>query len=386
MGFTVAIIGGGVAGLSVAIAFAQRGADVSVYERAPLLSEIGAGLQITPNALRVLKQYGVDADLKRLSVKARAVVLRDYKQGARVTTLDLEKYAPDQGYYFVHRADLIQVLASKCTELGVRFHTGERISEVFPTEGRFVAKDGSNVLADIVVGAEGINSPLREKLNGVRDPIFRKQVAWRCLAPNSVDHPNEAQIHMGPGRHLVTYPIRNGDFVNIVAVQERDAWAAEGWMHEDDPQNLRDVFCDFGGEVQRLVSAVEQVKLWGLFGHPVAEKWWSGQSVLVGDAAHPTLPFLAQGANMAIEDSWVLANEVFKSRERGLKRYQDIRRPRVSRIIQASSQNAWKYHLKIGPVRSVAHTAMRAMGTIAPGRLVRSFDWLYGFDVTREIS
>lgn len=385
MALKIAIIGGGIAGLTAAIAFARRGSDVSVYERASAFTEVGAGLQITPNALYVFEALGIADDLRAIGIRANAVVLRDFRVGKEVTTLDLGTYAEDQEYNFVHRADLIAFLVQACRNLNVDLHLNEEISDVSCREGTFRDASGAVISADLVIGAEGIHSSMRAILNGPSTPVFRKQVAWRTLVPNVFDHPNCAQIHMGPGRHIVTYPIREGQLVNMVAVQERREWAEEGWMHEDDPDNLRCVFLDFGGPVRRLLDAVEDVRLWGLFGHPVAEKWFSGRTVLMGDAAHPTLPFLAQGANMAIEDAWVLAEQVCKSDQldAGLRRYQELRRPRVERIIKTSANNAWKYHLQFGPLRFAAHSAMRTMGLVAPQRLVGSYDWLYRHDVTR---
>lgn len=188
---------------------------------------------------------------------------------------------------------------------------------------------------------------------------------------------------MGPGRHLVSYPLRGGRARNLVAVEERGSWAAEGWHHRDDPARLRAAFARFGGPVPGWLAALEEVHLWGLFRHEVVQRWHGGVCVLVGDAAHPTLPFLAQGANMALEDAWVLSDALIREPtcEDAFRAYQAARDRRVRRTVAAAEGNARAYHLA-GPARWVAHRLLGLSGRIAPGLALRRFDWLYGHDVT----
>lgn len=168
--------------------------------------------------------------------------------------------------------------------------------------------------------------------------------------------------------------------VNLVAVQERGDWAAEGWAHADDPSNLRDAFSDFGDAAQAVLAQVDQVHLWGLFRHPVADQWHAPGLAILGDAAHPTLPFLAQGANLAMEDAWVLADCLATGA--GLAAYQAKRRERAAKVIGVANRNARKYHLGFPPLRGAAHLALRLGGALAPARMVHQFDWLYRYDVT----
>ncbi|MCV6586902.1 MAG: FAD-dependent monooxygenase, partial [Marinibacterium sp.] len=210
------------------------------------------------------------------------------------------------------------------------------------------------------------------------------QVAWRATVPGDASVPPEAQILMAPHRHLVTYPLRGGALRNIVAVQERADWVAEGWAHRDDPANLRRAFDDFTGEARALIDAVDDVYLWGLFRHPVALCWHGPGVAILGDAAHPTLPFLAQGGNLALEDAWVLADCLGNGNgPDALARYQARRRDRAQRVISAANRNAWKYHVGFGPARWIGHSALSVLGQVAPGRMVRQFDWVYRHDVTR---
>jgi salicylate hydroxylase len=245
--------------------------------------------------------------------------------------------------------------------------------------------DGTTRRAELVVAADGIHSVARPVLNGADQAHFTGQVAWRALIPNRFDHPNEAHVTMGPGRHLVSYPVRGGDMINLVAVEERDDWAAEGWNHADDPANLQSAFAGFGGDARHMLSAVDNVTLWGLHRHLVAESWQRGGVSMLGDAAHPTLPFLAQGANMALEDAWVLADHIARlPRDKALSVYQTTRMLRVTRTIKAAEGNAARYHLRPGPMRSAAHLGLRLASKLAPGRMIGAFDWLYGHDVTAQ--
>jgi salicylate hydroxylase len=200
-----------------------------------------------------------------------------------------------------------------------------------------------------VIGADGLHSVARTALNGITAPFFTRQVAWRALIPNRTGRGPEVRVHMGPLRHVVSYPLREGSLLNLVAVQERAAWTSESWSQTDDPQALRAAFADFGGEVPEMLAAVGTVHLWGLFRHPVARVWQRGGVVILGDAA----------------------------------RYQARREGRARRVVEAASRNAWKYHLSFPPLRWAAHTALRAGGALAPERMIRQFDWIYAHDVTR---
>jgi salicylate hydroxylase len=278
-------------------------------------------------------------------------------------------------------------LAEGAREVGVKVRLMQKVSAV---EGGArpcvrMAND-SRFDADLVIGADGLHSVVRRALNGTLTPFFTRQVAWRAVVPNLWGRGPEAQVHMGPMRHVVSYPLRGGTLLNLVAVQERAAWTEESWSQKDDPMALRAAFGDFGPEVQAMLAAVEEVHLWGLFRHPVAQVWQRDGLALLGDAAHPTLPFMAQGASMALEDAWVLVDALSGAEGlvEGLAAYQGRRDARVRRVVEAANRNAWKYHLSFPPLRWAAHTALRAGGAFAPERMLRQFDWLYGHDVTRK--
>jgi len=383
-GLKISVIGAGIGGLTAALALRRQGAAVTVLEQAEAISEVGAGLQITPNGVSVLKALGLASDLAWSSQRARAVVLRGHRRGQEVLRLDLDEYAAGQNYYFVHRSDLVKILAGAARREGVQVRLLQKAERVEPGPQPVVhLGNGAQCGGDLVVGADGLHSRTRVALNGERKPFFTGQVAWRATVPNHLNLPPEAQVFMGPGRHLVAYPLRDGSLVNLVAVQERRAWADEGWHFQDDPANLRAAFSSFGGNAAALLDAVEEVLLWGLFRHPVAARWHGENTAILGDAAHPTLPFMAQGANLALEDAWVLARTLQESPgiKAGLALYQSRRRERAQKVVQAASRNAWKYHLR-APLNWPAHQVLKLGSRYAPQKMVSQFDWIYRHDVT----
>ena len=388
-GRQVTVLGAGVAGLAVALALALRGAVVQVLEQAPAIGDVGAGVQISPNGASVLAALGLGPALKAASLRAEAVELRDGRSGRLVTRLAVSRLRPDQGYHFLHRADLIALLRDGARGAGVRLRLGEKVTAVAAT-GAFpvLATAAGTEAADLLIGADGLHSATRAALNGKVAPYFTHQVAWRALIPGDGGAP-VAEVHMGPGRHLVSYPLRDGALRNIVAVEERHVWADEGWSLQDDPAALRAAFAGFAPRVRDWLAQVEAVWLWGLFRHPLAETWQcslpAGAVALVGDAAHPTLPFLAQGANLALEDAWVLAATLdgADGDPAGLAAYQARRLPRVARAVAAAEANARNYHLR-GIRRFAAHQVLRLGGLLAPGLALSRLDWLYGHDVTRQ--
>ena len=386
IGQRVTVLGAGVAGLAVARALALRGAAVTLFEQADAVREVGAGLQVSPNGAVVLRALGLD--VAAVSQRAEAVELRDGYGGGVVTRLEVGRLRPQQGYHFVHRADLIGLLLQGAREVGVEVRLLSRAGSVDLTGDRpvLVMEDGTRHEAGLLIGADGLHSPTRAALNGQVAPFFTHQVAWRAIVPGD-GGPAVAEVHMGAGRHLVSYPLRGGTLRNIVAVEERAKWAEERWTLRDDPMELRLAFKEFGPRVLGWLAQIEDVHLWGLFRHPVAAVWQralaEGAVAILGDAAHPTLPFLAQGASMGLEDAWVLADRLaaHDSLAAGLAADQVARAGRCGRIVQAASRNARAYHLG-GVARTAAHGVLRLGGWLAPDMALRRFDWLYGHDVT----
>lgn len=395
-GQKITVLGAGIAGLAVARALALKGARVEVLEQAGAIQEVGAGLQISPNGARVLRALGLGEAFADTGLRAAAVELRDGRDGGLVTRLDLGRLRPGQEYRFLHRADLIDLLAAGARAAGVTITTGRRIemADLGPDGPVLHDAAGQGLRPGLVIGADGLHSVLRHALNGPHDgaakPFFTRQAAWRAVIPAEPDAPAAAEVHMGAGRHVVSYPLRGGALRNIVAIEERDRWTEEGWALKDDPIALRLAFSGFGPRVRGWLDQVEDCWLWGLHRHHVARHWvWTGAqgaAAILGDAAHPTLPFLAQGANMALEDAWVLAQKLAGAEDAAglapaLAAYQAARVPRCARIVEAANANARAYHLG-GLPREVAHLGLRLAGSLAPGAMLRRFDWIYDHDVT----
>ncbi len=384
IGREVTVLGAGVAGLAVARALALRGARVTVLEQADAIREVGAGLQISPNGARVLRALGLGDAFESAGPRAEAVELMDGETGGRVARLDLGRLRPGAEYRFLHRARLIELLAAGARDAGVEIRLNHTVEEVVLGADKplVCTTSGDEIEPDLLIGADGLRSQVRRALNGESRPFFTHQVAWRTLVPCDEAEPKVAQVFMGAGKHLVSYPL-GGGLRNIVAVEERQRWVAEGWSLRDEPMSLRAAFEEFCPRVQGWLDAVEQTWLWGLFRHPVARVWHGRGAAILGDAAHPTLPFLAQGAVMALEDAWVLAENLAKhtSDEAALAAYQAARAPRCAAIVEASNRNAQYYHLS-GVSRTLGHLGLRTASLLAPGQMLQRFDWVYGHDVT----
>ena len=372
-GTPIRIIGGGIGGAAAALALTRRGHAVTVFERQDAAREVGAGLQLGPNAVKVLRALGVEV---AGATRPDAVVLRDGLSGRAVArvplgeTIDRRHGAP---YLQMHRADLLDALVAAGRAAGAEFRFGEAVT----------ATDGD---WPVTVAADGLRSDAREALNPGVAPRFAGFVAWRALVPGDMmPTGQDTAIFMGPGQHVVTYRVRGGALCNIVAVEESPEPVAEGWGQVTDPARLRAAFAGWSPEVTRVLAAVREVGIWGLHAHPPLARWQNGRTVLLGDACHPMLPFMAQGAAMALEDAWVLASCLDDLRDipASLARYEALRKPRTTRVQALSRGNARIYHLKPAPLRAALHTGMRLQSRLAPGALLHRFDWLYGADVTQ---
>jgi len=377
----VRIIGGGIAGTAAALCLARGGAEVTLHERSHRQSEIGAGIQIGPNGMRVLDRLGLKPAIVKHANQPRSVLLRDGLSGDVVASVPLGAACLRRhGQPFVQaaRRDLWSTLADAAEGAGAALRFGESAD---PQDCRD---------ADLILGADGVRSSMRGLLVPDAAPAFTGQTAWRALVP-AADAPDtlspDAHVFMGPGRHLVAYPLESGRIWNIVAVAEQAEWTAEGWSQWDDPDRMRAAFAGWCPAVEGLISSVDRVLLWGLFAHGALSRWHDGRRALIGDACHPMLPFLAQGATMAIEDAWVLAECLSANDTVGaaLARYEALRKPRTTRVQAASAANARIYHLSARGPRLALHSTLKAVSRVAPGLLLRKFDWLYGLDVTEDV-
>ena len=349
----VTILGAGIGGLTAAVAMSRRGANVTVFDQTKRQSSIGAGIQVSPNGFGVMDTLGLAAQL----------------------------FSKGNVLEFINVQNLIGILIKKTEDLGVKVHFNKKAESINydDKEIQISFNDGTVHKTRMLVGADGIHSIARKSIGCKAQPTFTGKVAWRAMIESKfvplTDLPSEATIRFGPNRHLVTYPIRDGNLVNLVAVEKRDNWVAEGWHHADKRENLERSFEHWPTDVLKLLSVAENVNLWGLFSHSLPKKWHSAGIVLIGDSCHPMVPFLGQGANMAIEDAWVLAEELDGSidMEDGFKKYQSRRYKRIKKVSLASSSNGDIYHA-VGVKANIIDLGMKASYKFKPSFIQSKYE------------
>jgi salicylate hydroxylase len=389
----VLIAGAGIGGLTAALALSRLGIAVALFDQAERLEEAGAGIQLSPNATRVLIGLDLADRLKGAVVTPSAIRLRA-SSGRDIATLPLgATMAARHGapYWVAHRADLQQaLLAAVEAEPRIALTLGAKFDDFdADTAGvrAFVRSadypDGAERRGSALIGADGLWSSLRYQLGDLAPPRFAGRTAWRALVPAANLPPQfaEPMIHLwiGPLGHLVHYPVRAGAAVNTVAVA-RDPWHSAAW---NTPASREEVLARFpppqwAGEVRDLLAAAESWQKWPLGDRAPSRPWGRGPVTLLGDAAHPMLPFLAQGAAMAIEDAAVLARELARLPDdpaQALRQYEAARQPRTARVQRAARRNDLNYHLGF-PAAQLRDAALRALGG---ERLIARYDWIYGW-------
>ena len=382
----VVIVGAGLAGLFAAAALAQRGCAVTVIERAQALGEAGAGIQISPNGARLLARIGALDAVRRDGFAPQAAEMRLGRGGARILSLPLGGRAEARWgapYLQVHRADLLTALESVARASGVAIRLGEAVTGADPA-GALLLAHGGAVEGDVILGADGVRSDVRAGLFGPVETRFLGQVAWRGTVaaadlPPGLVAPN-ATVWVGPGRHLVTYYLRGGALVNFVAVEERRAWAEESWSAPGDVAELRAAFAGWRPEAAGVLAAARECLLWGLFDRPSPPAWRKGRVGLLGDACHPMLPFMAQGAVQAFEDGAALARLLPGAADipAALAAYEAARRPRASRVQAAARANAALFHAGNPASQALRYGPIALGSRLAPGVAMGRLDWLYG--------
>jgi len=384
------IAGGGIGGISAAICLAQKGWKTYVLEQSPEISEVGAGIQISPNGVKILEKMSVMPKLEHALFEPEAIELRDGISNRVIFNIPMKHIAkPRWGarYIQIHRADLIAGLLARLQELQPNaVKTGTRLVSYAQDEESIIAhvENGEVITGDLLIGADGIHSVMREQMLGLDAPRFTGNVAWRAIVPAKAlgvnAPPPYACVWAGPGKHAVTTRIKGGDYVNFVGVVEQGIWQEEGWKLEG---TTEDVMRDFGGwnkTIDKLLETTPELHRWALFDRAPLHQWSEGRAVLLGDAAHPMLPSMAQGAVQAIEDSYVLADEVSgeETIEAACEKYFNRRIKRVTKIQKASAFNLRLFHHRHPIMRLGFYLPMWILGRIWPGFFHRKNDWIYG--------
>ena len=344
----IAIIGGGIGGLVAALALHRVGLNPVVHERAAAFEAVGAGISLSPNAVKGLAWLGLGPALARLANEPLEQQLRHGRTGALLQAIDRRRTRETYGapYLQLHRADLVAMLADALAQAGVAVQFGQALASIASdADGvQLGFAGGGEAQADVAIGADGLRSTVRAQLFETRAPQFSGHVAWRALAPAAA-LPEEASAalninHLGQGRNIVCYPVRGGALVNVVALTESASWAEESWSARAETAELAAHFAGWAPFVGKLIAALPEDQLfrWGLFIREPLTHWVAGRTALLGDAAHPMLPYMGQGASCSIEDGVVLARALSAADdvEAALARYQAARQPRAG-FLQAQS-------------------------------------------------
>lgn len=383
------IAGAGIGGLTAALCLQRIGWQVEVIEQASQLDEVGAGIQISPNASRVLDKLGVLSHLGDQVFHPEKIEMRIGRTSRPVFSIPLRKIAVQRwgaAYLHLHRADLINALSQTLNDKSPdSLIQGVAVQSYTSTEEgvRVKLSDGSQRSADLLVGADGIHSVVRKQMLGDDAPRFTGNAAWRATVP--VDRlgehvpPPTACIWTGRGRHAVTYLLRGGTVANFVGVIERSDWQSESWTQQGSREEALADFADWHPVITTIIEQTDSHYRWALYDRAPLKQWTDGRVVLLGDACHPMLPFLAQGAAMAIEDGWVLADQLQNQTNtvEALTRYAQIRQPRTARVQNESRANMKRFHMF-----DTAYAPLKLAARLKPDALHARQDWLYGHDVT----
>lgn len=391
------IVGGGIGGLTAALAFRHFGWEVEVLERAQELTEIGAGIQISPNGMKVFRAMRMEEQISQNAFLPKALEMRFGRSGRQIFEIEARQAIVERWgapYLHLHRADLIarlkQLLLARQPN-AVRLNA--TVVSYSQTETQAMARldSGETVEGDLLVGADGIHSVIRNQMLGSDYPDFTGHVAWRAVVPldqlGDLAPPPTACIWVGKRRHAVTYRLRGGTLANFVGIVERETWTSESWTEQGTREELLDVFGTWHPILTNLIGKVETPYRWALFDRQPLKQWVDGRVVLLGDACHPTLPFQAQGAVMAIEDAYLLAKlsaERPRQLPAALQEYFSVRLPRTASVQAASRSNAKLFHRPTALSRALTYGPIWMAGKIAPSVIRSRQDPFYAYDIREE--
>jgi salicylate hydroxylase len=388
----VLIAGAGIGGLTAALALLRKAVDVDIYEQAHELKEVGAGLQLSANGTRVLYELGVGDELKALSCEATGKEIRLWNSGETWKLFDLGRVSVERygyPYFTVYRPDLLDVLAAAVRrEKPDAIHLGSKcVGFTQDAAGVALQLESGEAKGEALVGADGVHSRVRQGLFGPDKPQFTGVIAWRGIVPMERLPKHMARMvgvnWIGPGGHVVHYPLRGGKVMNFVGALERADWQVESWSARGTREELAADFKGWHDDVQALIRNIPAPNKWALMVRSPMPRWTAGRVTLLGDACHSMLPFLAQGAVMAIEDGYVLARALAASDDdipSRLVRYEEARRERTRRAVEGSADNITRFHNRAlaDPARAREYVEREWAGQSVASR----YEWLFRYDVT----
>ncbi|MDP3738404.1 MAG: FAD-dependent monooxygenase [Hyphomonadaceae bacterium] len=391
----IVVAGAGIGGLSAALALARSGHEVEVVERSGVIGEVGAGLQLSPNAMKGLAALGVAEAAEAVSSEPEALELRIGKSGGKVFTIPVGQAARKRygaPYLHIHRADLVDILKTAAERAGVKIRLDARLAafrrEPDPAGLRIGLDTGDIMWADVLVGADGMRSTVRRLMFGAEHPRFTGAVAWRAIAPIEAcpDLPNAAVVWAGAGKHAVTYRIRGGALINFVGVIEESDWQEEGWDKAGDKKELAAAFAGWAAPVTAVIGAARSCHRWALFDRDPLARWSEGRVTLLGDACHPMPPFQAQGAAMALEDAVVLARCLggTDKPEAALLAYESKRKKRTAKVLTSARSNMGVFHRSNFATQAATYGPMRVANTVLPAFVRSRQDWIYSYDPAND--
>lgn len=394
MSLKVLVSGAGIAGLTLAITLAKSGNSVILFDKSDEFHDIGAGIQQASNAMQIHAALGIDKQIESLSLEPESIDFYDLLSAKNLFSLDLlgtHKSRYGHKYLHIHRSDLHRTLLNEAKKCNVSIYLKSKVNSYVNTNaGVSTVINGKTFQGDVLIGADGIRSSVRKHLNGVEIPNYTGYSAWRGLVRTSKLPPNliprATNNWLGENKHIVCYYVKNGDFVNFVAVTKHEKWLEQDWKLEGSLSQMRDCFKDSDNRVQILLDNCHKCYLWGIFDISPLDNWTDGHVTLIGDAAHPMMPFLAQGASVAMEDAWVLThylNKYNKNIELGLKKYQEARLLTANLIQKYSKENADLYHMRPSFKKSVRDLKF-SLATKYPSLLNHKFDKVFGNNVVSK--
>jgi salicylate hydroxylase len=351
----VAIVGAGIGGLTAAVAMHRRDIEVSVYEQSPQIAEIGAGVSLSPNAIKAFRALGLDEHIAAIGFESDNQIVRAWDSGdtlSRVFRKGVYQKEFGAPYLSAHRADLVEVLRRQLPDSVFHLNTRCTGVETDGNGGRARFADGTEIDADLIVGADGIRSAVRQSLFGHDAPRFTGSVCWRGLVPLDALPPGlistDLTLYMGPRSHVIHFMVRRGTLINFVAHVETDAWTHESWTQECERSEVMQAFAGWHEPLLRLLGSSDRYYKWALYDRDPLESWSKGRATLLGDAAHAMLPHIGQGACMAIEDGYALADLVAQHPDNlaeALRQYERLRVPRTRRAVLEARARGKEMHL-----------------------------------------